>query len=82
MLVGGLLVSFKNGCDFKLENVNLKEKFEEHYPSELTIKGTIYPNVVIESHGRYYEMKAPKKAISIQFDPKTGRIFESPLKSS
>ena len=27
-MVGGLLVSFENGCDFKLENVNLKEKFE------------------------------------------------------
>ena len=27
-MVSGLLVSFKNGCNLKLENVNPKEKFE------------------------------------------------------
>jgi len=27
-MVRGLLVSFKNGCNLKLENVNPKEKFE------------------------------------------------------
>ena len=27
-MVSGLLVSFKSGCDLKLENVNPKEKFE------------------------------------------------------
>ena len=28
LLTGGLLISFKNGCDFELENINLEEKFE------------------------------------------------------
>lgn len=58
---------------------NLREKFEEHYPSEVTVRGTLYPGVVIESHGRVYEVTAPRRAVKIVFDPAAGKIKELPL---
>ncbi len=62
-----------------LKLFNLREKFEEHFPSQIVVRGTVYPGVVIESHGRYHEFTSPKKNIKIQFDQSTGRITESPL---
>ncbi len=62
-----------------LKLFNLREKFEQHFPSEIVVRGTVYPGVVIESHGRYHEFTSPKKKIKIQFDQSTGRITESPL---
>lgn len=58
---------------------NLREKFEEHFPSEVAVRGTLYPGVVIESHGRVYEVTSPRRAVKIVFDPATGRIQELPL---
>jgi hypothetical protein len=57
----------------------LKERFEEHFSSEIKIKGTVYPGVKIESHGRIHEFKSEKKAISVSFNPSTGHIEETPL---
>ncbi len=57
----------------------LREKFEQHFASEVKIRGTLYPGVVIESHGRYYEAASPKKKIEIVFDEQTGRLIDRPL---
>lgn len=60
----------------------LKEKFEEHYPSELEIRGTLYPGVVIESHGRFYNVKEEEKKVTLVFDQKTGQIIKKDPDSS
>ena len=59
--------------------LNLREKFEEHFPSEIIIRGTIFPGIVIESHGRYHEVTSKKTSIKIYFDLERGRIQEVPL---
>ncbi|MDR1388535.1 MAG: FapA family protein [Treponema sp.] len=64
---------------FKLKVFNLREKFEEHYASELRISGTVYPGVVMESHGRYYEINEKRQGAVFYFDRKTGRIMEKPF---
>ena len=59
----------------------LREKFEEHFPSEVEVRGKLYPGVVFESHGRYHEIDSEKKGVVLIFDQKTGRIVENPLQS-
>lgn len=39
----------------------LREKFEEHFESEVLIRGTVFPGVVFESHGRFYDVKTEKR---------------------
>jgi len=58
----------------------LRERFEEHFASDLIIRGTIYPGVILESHGRYHEIKTEKKKLLIKFNLETGRIEEEALK--
>ncbi len=58
---------------------NLREKFEEHYPSEIRISGSLYPGVIVESHGRFYETKMKKTGVILFFDSQTGRIQEKPF---
>jgi uncharacterized protein (DUF342 family) len=67
----------------KLEQLNLRvftlrEKFEEHYVSEVLIRGTVYPGVVIESHDRYYEIQQIRSRVVFFFDRESGRIKEKP----
>ena len=57
----------------------LREKFEEHNPSEVRVRGTVFPGVVLESHGRYFEVKQRKSAVVFVFDRELGRIQEKPL---
>jgi len=57
----------------------LKERFEVHCPSELVIKGTVFPGVIIESHGRTHEFAVPRQKIKIIFNTTTGRVEEVPL---
>ena len=62
-----------------LEQLNLKvfalrEKFEEHNESEVRIRGTVFPGVVIESHNRYYEIKQKRDRVIFYFDRKSGTI--------
>ncbi|MBA7473291.1 hypothetical protein ES707_08628 [subsurface metagenome] len=59
---------------------NLRERFEQHFPSEIKVKGTIFPGTVLESHGRNHEILNPQKAVVFFFNPKTGKIEEKPLK--
>jgi hypothetical protein len=55
-----------------------REKFEQHFPGEIKIRGTVFPGVVIESHGRILEIKEEKKNILISFDLENGQIKEAP----
>ncbi len=57
----------------------LKERYEQHFDSEIVVKGTLWPGVVIESHGRLHEVSKPTKAVKIVFDTATGHIVESPI---
>ncbi|HEB10945.1 MAG TPA: DUF342 domain-containing protein [Spirochaetales bacterium] len=59
---------------------NLRERFEQHFPSEITVKGTIFPGTVLESHGRTHKILNPQKEVIFFFNPKTGKIEEKPLK--
>jgi len=54
----------------------LRERFEQHFDSAIQIRGTIYPGVVVESHGRYWKTDSPKKGITLRFDQETGHIIE------
>ncbi|MDR0878593.1 MAG: FapA family protein [Treponema sp.] len=54
----------------------LNDKFEEHHESELRVRGTIYPGVVMESHGRYREIHQLHTAVIFYFDKETGQIKE------
>lgn len=58
----------------------LRERFEEHFPSEIVVKGTVFPGVILESHGRKQEIKEKKKEIVFSFNSDRGRIEEKPLK--
>ncbi|MDR2619396.1 MAG: FapA family protein [Treponema sp.] len=74
----------KVGLMKKLEQLNLKiftlnEKFEEYHESEIRIRGTIYPGVVIESHGRYYEVQQTRSQVVFYFDRESGRVKEKAL---
>jgi uncharacterized protein (DUF342 family) len=66
------------------EQINLKlfmlrEKFEEYHESEIRIRGTVFPGVVIESHNRYYEVKQKRSRVVFYFDRESGRIKEKPI---
>lgn len=58
----------------------LRERFEEHFESNITVRGTLYPGVLLESHGRYHEITTEKKNLIITFNLETGKIEESPIK--
>lgn len=60
----------------------LREKFEEHHESGILVRGAVFPGVVMESHGRYYEVKQKKTQLAFVFDRELGRIQENPLKNS
>jgi len=58
---------------------DLRERFEEHVPSEVRVRGTVFPGVILESHNRFYEVRSRKTKVVFVFDPKAGRIVERPL---
>jgi uncharacterized protein len=39
----------------------------------------VYPGVVLESHGRYFEVKQKKTRVVFFFDQERGHIQEKPL---
>jgi uncharacterized protein (DUF342 family) len=68
----------------RLEQLNLRvftlrEKFEEHHESEVRVSGAVYPGVVLESHGRYYEVRQTRSGVIFFFDRGTGQIKERGL---
>jgi uncharacterized protein (DUF342 family) len=68
----------------QLEQANLRvftlrEKFEEHFESEVRVRGAAHPGVVMESHGRYYEVTQKRSRVVFYFDRESGRIKDRPL---
>ncbi|MDR2314365.1 MAG: FapA family protein [Spirochaetaceae bacterium] len=64
---------------YALKIFTLREKFEEHHESEIAVKGIIHPGVVMESHGRYYEITEKRQNVVFCFNKETGRIMEKRL---
>ena len=60
--------------------IGLRDKLEEHFASEVVIRGTMFPGAVVESHGRLFSVKEERTRIALYFDPKSGRILEKPAK--
>jgi hypothetical protein len=60
----------------KLRLIGLRDKFDEHVPSEVMVRGTLYPGAVLECHGRRYEVRTEKKMITLRFDPDQAMIVE------
>ncbi len=58
---------------------DLREKFEEHVASEVRVRGTVFPGVIIESHNRFLEVRSQKTKVVFAFDMKLGRIIERPM---
>jgi uncharacterized protein (DUF342 family) len=58
---------------------DLREKFETHVASEVRVRGTVFPGVILESHNRFYEVRSKKTKVSFSFDLQLGRIVEKPL---
>jgi hypothetical protein len=56
--------------------IALRDTFDIHVQSEVVVRGTLYPGVVIESHGRRWETRVPKNMITLFFDQTQGRIVE------
>lgn len=54
---------------------NLKENFETHIPSSIKVIETVYPGVVLESHGRYLEILEPQNNVEFIFDKEKGHII-------
>jgi uncharacterized protein len=60
----------------KLRLIALHDKYDEHVPSEIVVRGTLFPGVILECHGRRYESRTEKKMITLRFDPSLGKIVE------
>jgi uncharacterized protein len=60
----------------KLRLIALHDKYDEHVPSEIFVRGTLYPGAVLESHGRRFEVRGEMKMITLHFDPEQGKIVE------
>ena len=69
------VILLKSNTSLGIKIFKLKENFESHIPSEIKITGTVYPGVILESHGRYYEVREPASHVIFTFDAKHGRII-------
>ena len=68
------VILLKSNTSLGIKIFKLKENFESHIPSEVKVTGTVYPGVILESHGRYYEVREPASHVIFTFDSKQGRI--------
>jgi len=68
------VILLKSNTALGLKIFKLKENFESHIESQVMITGTVYPGVILESHGRYYEVREPLSHVIFTFDPEKGRI--------
>ncbi|MGP1432376.1 MAG: FapA family protein [Treponema sp.] len=73
------VILLKSNTALGIKIFKLKEHFESHIPSAVTITGTVYPGVILESHGRYYEVREPTSHVVFTFDPELGRIICKPI---
>jgi uncharacterized protein len=60
----------------KMRLITLRDRYDEHVPSEVVVRGTLYPGAIVESHGRRYETRTEKKTVRLEFDPTRGKIVE------
>jgi len=60
----------------------LKEQFETHVISHVRVENTVYPGVILESHGRYFEVKERLNHVIFIFDQKTGQITVNPIQDA
>jgi hypothetical protein len=70
------LMAMKTMEQRKLRLIALHDKYDEHVPSEIVVRGTLFPGVILECHGRRYESRTEKKMITLRFDPQLGKIVE------
>jgi len=57
----------------------LKEQYETHIISHIRVENTVYPGVILESHGRYFEVREQKTHVIFIFDQSTGQITCNPI---
>jgi uncharacterized protein len=57
----------------------LKEQFETHVISRIRVENTVYPGVILESHGRYFEVREQRNHVLFIFDQATGQIVCRPI---
>lgn len=60
----------------------LKEQYETHIISHVRVENTVYPGVILESHGRYYEVRERRNHVIFIFDQKTGQITCNPIQDT
>jgi uncharacterized protein (DUF342 family) len=56
--------------------IGMKDRFDEHIASEVVIRGTLYPNVIVESHGRRFSVQAEKTGLRLFFSKAEGKVME------
>ncbi|HEQ71014.1 MAG TPA: DUF342 domain-containing protein [Spirochaetia bacterium] len=66
----------------KVRLFHMRERCEEHYPAEIVIRGTVFPGVIIESHGRILTVKQEKSGVRYRFNPAAAVIEELYLSRS
>jgi uncharacterized protein (DUF342 family) len=59
-----------------LQLIGMKDRFDEHVPSEVVIRGTLYPGVVVESHGRRFSVQTEKSNLRLFFSKVEGKVLE------
>jgi uncharacterized protein (DUF342 family) len=52
----------------------LEEKYEQHFPSEVTVTGMVFPGVTFESHGRTLEISEPCNGLTVFFNSDNGHL--------
>lgn len=57
----------------------LKEQYETHVLSSVRVENTVWPGVILESHGRYFEVREKLTHVEFIFDQITGQITCSPI---
>jgi len=69
----------KRNSALQIRIFQLKENFEFHIPSSVKVLGTIHPGVVLESHGRYFEVFEKQSHVEFKFDEINGNIISCPI---
>ncbi len=54
----------------------LKEKLQEFHPAQVNVRGTLYPGVVLESHGKVWRTAVEKRRITLHYDRQQRLITE------
>jgi uncharacterized protein (DUF342 family) len=73
------LEALKRNDKLTVRIFTLKEQFETHIISHIRVENTVYPGVVLESHGRYLEIRETKNHVIFTFDQITGQIICNPI---